>query len=477
MNFNQFSTERQGNYASLVYKMESQDLYDSLEKGMLENNRVEGLLPISFAQMDDDRYIRYNISNLITLEEYIKGTVTKKTFLNIILSILNTLEATEEYLIAPSHLLMSEQYIFVDTANSKAMMVCLPTEGENNWNLSEFFRQMILRANYSNAEGNDYVLYLLRHFNGENDSFNAKVFKEIVKALVKNTKEINGGLAAVSQGSITPTPQPAVQMQTAQTVAEEKSAKASEETGKSGSRGLFVRQNNRQSDAPRSVPTPAVSVENQKPQSGVAIPPVPGQKPQSGVAIPPVPGQKAQGGASIPPIPGQKPQPAAAPTQSETGKKGFFDKLIGKKDKATDEVPTPMPNSVPQPQAYATPANSEKTVVLGIEDPQATVMLTADMQQSAYLVRKSTGERIQIIGSDFAIGRDASQANYVVGNNPAVGRCHARIVCSGGTYYFIDNNSKNFSYINGARVAAMQQVELRSGTAVRLANEEFEFVM
>lgn len=465
MNLNQFSTEIQGNYASLVYKMEPQELYDGLEKGMLENNRVEGILPISFAQMDDDRYIRYNISNLITLEDYIKGTVMKKTFLNIILSILNTLEATEEYLIAPSHLLMSEQYIYVDTASSKAMMVCLPTEGENAWNLSEFFRQMILRANYSNTEGNDYVLYLLRHFNGENDKFNAKVFKEIVKALVKSSKEVNGGPGiAVAQGSIAPVQQQAVPTPAQkQPIVEEKPAKASEENGKSIGKGFFARQNNRQSDAPQEIPTPATPVVNQKSQGSVPIPPVPGQK--------------LQGGVPIPPVPGQKPQQEVTPTPTETGKKGFFDKLIGKKEKAVAEEQVPMSNSVPQPKSYDIPANSEKTVVLGADDPQATVMLTEDMQQSAYLVRKSTGERVQIVSNDFTIGRDANQANYVVANNPAIGRCHARIVCNGGTYYFIDNNSKNFSYINGAKVVGMQQVELRTGASIRLANEEFEFVL
>lgn len=427
MNINQFSTERQGNYTSLVYKMEPQESYDSLEKGMLENNRVDGILPISFTQMDDDRYLRYNISNLISLEDYIKGTVTKKTFLNIILSILNALETAEEYLINPSHLLIMEQYIYVNQADSKAMLVCLPTEGENVWNLTEFFRQIILRANYSSEEGNDYVLYLLRHFNGDGDSFNAKVFKEIVKALGKNLKEV-----------------------------EQSNTPAADRRPQSGN--------------PVVPATDWKPQEEKRPKEKKAEEPVSDKNSKGRVSIPPVPGRKPQGGASVPPVPTKLNHTAGEELQAEKSKRGFWGKRKEKSDAVLNEK-----DKTPQVQPHMAPVNDDRTVVLFAEESQPTVVLGESMQQSAYLIRKSTNERINVTSNGLTIGRDSSQAQYVVSNNLAIGRCHARIVCNGGTYYFIDNNSKNFSFVDGTKVEGMRQAPLKNGSVIRLANEEFEF--
>ncbi len=54
-----FSYDYQGSSTFLTYTVEQNDVIDSMTLGMLTNNRISGLVPTLFTQMDDERYIKY----------------------------------------------------------------------------------------------------------------------------------------------------------------------------------------------------------------------------------------------------------------------------------------------------------------------------------------------------------------------------------------------------------------------------------
>lgn len=105
---------------------------------------------------------------------------------------------------------------------------------------------------------------------------------------------------------------------------------------------------------------------------------------------------------------------------------------------------------------------------------------TADMEGNkpkAYLIRKSTDEKIFISKSVFRIGKDKSSTDYRVDNNPVISRNHAIIMGVEQDYFIVDTNSKNHVYVNGVMIAPNQKVKLAPYAAVRLANEEFTFMI
>ena len=105
---------------------------------------------------------------------------------------------------------------------------------------------------------------------------------------------------------------------------------------------------------------------------------------------------------------------------------------------------------------------------------------TADMEENtvkAYLIRRSTEEKILISKSVFVIGKDRTSTDYRVDNNPVVSRNHAIIMRVEHDYYIVDTNSKNHVYVNGTMIAPNQKVKLVPYSAVRLANEEFTFMV
>lgn len=94
-----------------------------------------------------------------------------------------------------------------------------------------------------------------------------------------------------------------------------------------------------------------------------------------------------------------------------------------------------------------------------------------------YLIRKKTGEIIQLTKQTFIIGKLDTCCDYVIRGNNAISRLHAVIKYKedSDSYFIVDCNSTNHIYLNGRRIEAEQPVELKDGMHIHLALEEFIF--
>lgn len=96
---------------------------------------------------------------------------------------------------------------------------------------------------------------------------------------------------------------------------------------------------------------------------------------------------------------------------------------------------------------------------------------------NAYIIRKSTGEKIEITGTNFIVGKSPEYAKYVIRNNRAISRVHATFIIRNGTYYIADNDSKNGTFVNGQKIDFENMAELCDGDTIQLANEKFKFAV
>lgn len=132
--------------------------------------------------------------------------------------------------------------------------------------------------------------------------------------------------------------------------------------------------------------------------------------------------------------------------------------------------------------------------VLGLEEKQSfseiaisgsnvmggTTVLGVDVLEKAafpYLIRESTQETISVNKPFFLIGKDGSDCDYLISNNNAISRNHVDIITRNRRYYIIDHNSTNKTYVDDRVIPAEKEVELFSGTRIKLANEEFVFYL
>lgn len=138
------------------------------------------------------------------------------------------------------------------------------------------------------------------------------------------------------------------------------------------------------------------------------------------------------------------------------------------------------PRRAPQPKAYPAPptipqmAEGAGETVLLNEGSGETTLLSETNQVMAVLVKTKTGEKITIGKKEFKIGKERSKVDYCITNN-SVSRVHAIITFESGEYYIKDNNSTNYTYINGEAIAASQKVKLSNGDRIKFSDEEFQF--
>ncbi len=142
-------------------------------------------------------------------------------------------------------------------------------------------------------------------------------------------------------------------------------------------------------------------------------------------------------------------------------------------------TPPAPPSSTPIQHTATGPnggAGSEGTTVLSqnMGDANATTVLGASAS-TAYLVRTSNNERINITKPYFKIGKDANRVDYCIGGNPAVSRFHASIVSKNGQYFIVDNSTTNHTYVNESMIPSNVETQISNGAKIRLADEKFEF--
>ena len=113
-------------------------------------------------------------------------------------------------------------------------------------------------------------------------------------------------------------------------------------------------------------------------------------------------------------------------------------------------------------------SGTPQTSVLG-GAPNTTVL---NKPAFASLTRVATGEKVDISGSEFVIGRERN-ANFYVTNNTAIGRRHAKIVNQSGQISLVDLASTNGTFVNGAKANANVPVMLKDGDKIMLADETF----
>jgi pSer/pThr/pTyr-binding forkhead associated (FHA) protein len=74
----------------------------------------------------------------------------------------------------------------------------------------------------------------------------------------------------------------------------------------------------------------------------------------------------------------------------------------------------------------------------------------------------------------MAVGRSRRQATCVL-DNPKISNVHAIIKKIHNSYYLIDQNSTNGTFIDGERIKPQTEIELYEGMEFSLYNERFRF--
>ena len=179
-----FFCENQDAVTYLVYQVQESDELDSMSIKMMTNNAIPGFADSSVTKIDDTEYIRYIISEKVSVGKLFSGVVTKKRLLGVFVGIVDAMLAADEYMIDNSNLLLDLEYIFTDVDTCETVMICLPlmnTEGKRH-DVGMFFKNIIFNIQIDQNENTDYVPIIL-HYVSNNPVCSLSDFKVLLSKL------------------------------------------------------------------------------------------------------------------------------------------------------------------------------------------------------------------------------------------------------------------------------------------------------
>lgn len=521
-----FSYENQGTNTYLKFVFPKNATPDRLALGMISNNNIDGFLASIYGCADGISFIKYNISAKVSVKQFFTGTVNKKKVIGVLKGILTAFISAEDYMINTNYILLDLDCIFVNVSTCQTEVICVPFNGianENN-NLKDFFRNIVFTLNYDQTENCDYIAKLINFLNSS-ASFSLKGFKEVLDSIdggkndAMKTEAVPTSVAVqnvTAQNVQKPNVQAApVMPKQAGTTYQATVTPANTNVGFQGSVQKPKTANNIAVPA-QSINIPSKSPTTAKSQSSFAVPGKvqpetvshqtneSSEKPMSmfyllqhynkeNAAIYKAQKeakkssgkkqnlQQTQAQPQIQYTQVQQPTPAynPMPTPPMTPAKVPATQ-VANNSAVSNNVPMNNFAPVQQPANMAQPNFGDTTVLSGDNIGDTTVLgsdmgATYQQAKSAYLVRKKNNERIKITKDVFYIGKERSFVDYFIGDNPAISRSHANIICKNGEYFIVDTNSTNHTFLDGQMLTSNVEAKLESGCEITLANEKFTF--
>lgn len=208
----EFTYENQGTNTYLVYAIKENDVVDTMSLGMLTNNKIPGITPALFTQMDENKFIKYNVTAKISAKEIFMGSVNRKRLLGVLSGIVNAMISAEEYMIDPKTLLLDMDYIFSDVSTCETILICLPIESEEQKEVDfgTFFKNIVFSTRYDQTENCDYVAKLINYLNGT-PVFSLAEFKTILDGLTNANQPQAAVSAPKAKQPVQPVNQPVKQ--------------------------------------------------------------------------------------------------------------------------------------------------------------------------------------------------------------------------------------------------------------------------
>ena len=469
--------ENQGQSTYLVYKMNRDDIIDTVSLGMMMNNKIPGLVDAIVTQVNNDKFVKYNISRKISVKQFFNGVVTKKRFLGVIKGIVKAIESIHDYMIDINLLDFNLEYIYTDVSSYETEMICIPfLNHQKNADVLSLFRNIVFTIQFDQTENCSYIGKIINYLNSTT-VFSVEEFKDILfeiddesSNLKRENSVVNNNLIKKKQIKQKVEIQKQEVNETNQQIKPilniEKSCKNNKnelELNDEDRISLFyLMQHYNKENLEKFKATRRSSK-----KKNVVM------KKKSNV-VPDVAFD----------IPGVK--KANISVNNDNAMTNIDSNKLVENNNSNISIQNGDAincNNNSQSSVSLSSGNFGDTVYFDQDDiSKDTIYMDSTQvenikEKKVYLIRQSNNEKIEITTKSFKIGTEKSYADYYISNNSAISRSHASIIWRDNNYYVVDTNSTNHTYVNGKMIVSNNEVQIENQTILRFANENFTFVI
>lgn len=395
-------------------KLSGNEMINTREIELLNSHQINSLIDPETGKKNKSELF-YKVSNYISLKEYLKSVTSKDRFLNIIISILETLKDTQKVMLYNKNFILDTEYIFVEPQSKMLLYIYLPVVNYDfEQDIKRFFMNIVYDTVFNQFEDCTYVSQYIAYFN-QHTNFSVFDFEMFVR-------ELNG------------------------------------EDMRSGDKNVELK-----------LPHPSKFLDSNVklcPRCGKEYTNVDNFCDVCGIRLVYKDSDTSFSSFSS----GSSNFMYATPVEEE------IEQVQNGTQQMTlsDRIGSINQNSNIGGKPYV-PQYSKGTTVLGAIDYGTTVLSFEQLNRIAYpsLLRTKDGKKITVNKCTFVIGKSEANCDYVISDNNAISRKHATISIANGKYYVVDNSSTNGTYIDDIRIDADKSYEILPGQKIRFADDEF----
>ncbi len=528
-----FIVTKQNDVDVVRYDLGAADVYD--DKAADKAGQLSNVVPFQYSDADGKRSITSYVREKMTLEALYKRTLNKKQVLSVLRGLVSAFEIGTQG-IPISYIVKDPSYIYVNEESFAVKCILVPVK-QDVMPLAEipvFFRNVVSRIIYDEIDTDNYVAKLLTVINS--NDFTISRLKSLVDEqleamglFVSRENGLTGMPDSKPQGVQTPNqvkvnkigvmnniqnanrqvmmgqpqmqpqpmgqamPQPQMQPQPmgqpmpkppVQPMPQMQPQPMGQPMPKPPVQPMPQMQPMGQPmPKPPVQPMPQMGQPQMQPQPmGQPMPKPPVQPmPQMGQPqMQPQPMGQPMPKPPVQPMPQMQPQPMGQPMPKPPVQPM---PQMGQPQMQPQPMGQPMPKPPVQPQSQPAPDHSNQ-YTQELAQPQQPEEIThgslvgqMGSKPIPHIVRKKTGEVINITKPEFSIGKSKTKADYTIEDNSAISRVHCIIVQKDGVNYIKDNNSTNHTYLNGVELAPGKEQLLKNKTLIQMGDEEFTFYL
>lgn len=498
--------EHLGNNSFFCCRLDDGDAMDNFSYGMLSNNSISNVVPPIFSIENGEQCFRYNVTAKVSLADYFIGVVSKKQILNVFYSIVCGVLETEEYMIEPGVFLLNSDYIFVDPNTSNAYLIPVPIDNnEKSFDICGFFKSILFSLNYNKSEDTNYITEIINFSNAAQNTSLVELKNLLFRLLEDKSASASQPVKKEKASEVKK------EVSNRQIINEEKIQKR-EFVEKEVKKAAEIKKKTDSEESKKQafdVPINDKKIEQQKPEDKMSLfklltnfskenlEAYKSQKESAQATSTPSKKEKPVSGNTGFAIPGQKapaivPENKAPQKEKKTEQKPEKKSLNNASSKSAAEVNQSAKKPIFQKktETQAAFASSSKdnfgsTMYFDKDEFDSTMYLGSNIGESGEIqqeinpriIRKSNNEVAQISEFPFKLGKNPDYADFCIKGNPAISGAHALILEQDGEFFIKDTNSKNHVYINGIIVPIGEHTQINHQDIIKLADEDFEFVL
>lgn len=457
----EYTIVTQGSATYLERTLGADELLDEVDRGMLVSNQISGMLPLNIQWINAGCRLLYNITGLTPLVQAARILEHETRLGNFFMALCRAEKECDEYLLDPHKIDLTPEHIYLDAAGHAYVMYVPVQKAPDKYAPTELASYVLRMVGRQMPQDSRVIGILSRQL-----LYGGKFsFADLEKQIEEIPMQAEPSKA--TYGLKPPVSEPPVRQS---------------EVGGASLRPEPVMY--------KPEPAPAHVSAEQPVQDG-SFAAQQGDNPF--IASQPEPKKKQKN---------EKAEKAEKKSEKEKKSGGLFGGLFGgKKDKkkhSAEEQDNPFRQEAPAPEQSAdkpTPAAADyvlpqppvqqaggHTVVLaaGNGGTARTTLMGAGSSGEAgelYLVQKATNQYIHVTHTNFHIGRAEDVVDYTVHTqNCYLGNDHAYILIENGSYYIVDNNTQNHTYLNEQRLEPSKPTQFHAGDTIRMADIVFSVV-